>query len=310
MFAGIGGICSGFKQAGYEMVWANEIDAATCKSYRHNFGDEWLAEQDVRKVNPKDIPDMDVLTAGFPCQSFSVAGTQKGFNDPRGNLFFEIARIIDAKRPRFIFLENVSNLVEHDDGRTFLVIYNSLVQFGYAVRYRVMDAHKYGNLPQPRSRIFVIAFLDFDACDRFLYPAPIDLNVGINDIINRKEKKHDIYYYKKDSQVSLKYGKQIHDKGYIYRISDKGLIRVRKHYCPTLTANMGTYPNRVPIVRDDYGLRRLTLRECLAFQGFPADYKFPNNITINDAYKQIGNSVCVPVVKRLAESLLTASDGV
>ena len=166
MFAGIGGICLGFKQAGCDIVWANEKDRAACKTYRHNFGNDWLCESDIYKVKVEDIPDFEVLTAGFPCQSFSVAGTQKGFRDPNGNLFFEIARIVDVKRPKVIFLENVSNLVEHDNGRTFLVIYSSLAQFGYAVRYKVMDAHVYGNIPQPRSRIFIVAFLDYDMCDR------------------------------------------------------------------------------------------------------------------------------------------------
>ena len=123
MFAGIGGICTAFMQAGCEIVWANEIDKAACNKYRHNFGNNWLIEGDVKRIDISDVPDMDILTAGFPCQSFSIAGTQKGFNDPRGNLFFEIARIVDVKRPRVIFLENVDNLVEHDGGRTFLVIY-------------------------------------------------------------------------------------------------------------------------------------------------------------------------------------------
>jgi len=303
MFAGIGGICLGFKQAGFDIVWANEIDRAACNTYRHNFGESWLVRGDVRKISPHDIPSMDVLAAGFPCQSFSIAGTQKGFSDPRGNLFFEIARIIDIKRPRAIFLENVSNLVEHDDGRTFLVIYNSLAQFGYVVKYKVMEANVYANLPQPRSRIFLAAFLDIQDCDGFDFPKPIELTTGINNIINRSERKHEIYYYHQDSEVSRKFGKRIFDRRYIYRISDKGLIRVRNNFCPTLTANMGTYPNRVPIVRDDFGIRKLTLRECLEFQGFPQDFRFPRNITINDAYKQIGNSVCVPVVRHIAENL-------
>jgi DNA (cytosine-5)-methyltransferase 1 len=306
MFAGIGGICLGFKQAGFDMVWANERDKPACNTYRHNFGDEWLCESDVYKVNPKDIPDFDVLTAGFPCQPFSVAGEQKGFRDPRGNLFFEITRIIDAKRPKVVFLENVSNLVEHDNGRTFLVIYNSLVQFGYIVRYKVMDAHEYGNLPQPRSRIFIIAFLNYRDCDNFEYPETVMLTVGINDIINRSERKHDVYYYGKDSMIMQKYGNQIFDRNYIYRISDKGLIRVKNSFCPTLTANMGTYPNRVPIVKDDFGVRKLTLRECLDFQGFLSDFKFPKNITINNAYKQIGNSICVPVIAKIARHIANA----
>jgi DNA (cytosine-5)-methyltransferase 1 len=168
-----------------------------------------------------------------------------------------------------------------------------------------MDAHVYGNIPQPRSRIFIAAFLDYDMCERFKFPEPIELTVCINDIVDRSDKKHGSYYYKADSEVMQKYGSEIKDRKYIYRISDKGLIRVRNHYCPTLTANMGFYPNRVPIVCDDYGIRKLTHRECLDFQGFHAEYGFPKSITIDDAYRQIGNSVCVPVIKRIAEQICT-----
>lgn len=303
MFAGIGGICLGFIQAGCDIVWANEKDTAACKTYRYNFGNDWLCEGDVREVSPQEIHDMDILTAGFPCQPFSIAGTQKGFSDPRGNLYFEIARVVEAKRPKVIFLENVSNLVEHDNGRTFLVIYNSLAQFGYAVRYRVMDAHIYGNILQPRSRIYIVAFLDYDLCDSFSFPDPVELTVGINNVIKRSEKKHVTYYYNAESDVIKQFGNQITERNYVYRVSDKGLIRVRNHFCPTLTANMGTYPDRVPIVCDDFGIRKMTLRECLDFQGFSAEFKFPNSITINDAYKQIGNSVCVPVIRKIADKI-------
>jgi DNA (cytosine-5)-methyltransferase 1 len=144
-------------------------------------------------------------------------------------------------------------------------------------------------------------------CDCFDFPEPIDLTVNINDIINRSEKKHGSYYYAENSEIVQKYGKKIYERDYIYRISDKGLIRVRNHYCPTLTANMGFYPNRVPIVCDDYGVRKLTHRECLDFQGFPVEYGFPKNVTVDDAYRQIGNSVCVPVICRIAKQLLATS---
>lgn len=306
MFAGIGGICLGFMQAGGQLVWANEIDSAACRTYRHNFGDSYLCEGNVKNISPHDIPDMDILTAGFPCQSFSIAGKQKGFDDPRGNLFFEISKVVDRKRPKVIFLENVQNLIEHDNGRTFLVIYNSLAQFGYAVKYRVMEAHVYGNLPQPRNRIYIVAFLDMEACDRFSFPEPVELTVKINDVICRNERKHPIYYYGEDSWVVKNFGKRITDQRYIYKVSDRGLIRVRNQFCPTLTASMGTYPNRVPIVCDNFGIRKLTVRECLDFQGFPPSFRFPKSITLEDAYKQIGNSVCVPVIKRIAEELYVA----
>jgi DNA (cytosine-5)-methyltransferase 1 len=193
MFAGIGGICLGFKQAGFSIVWANERDRAACDTYRYNFSSGWLHENDIRGIDPHSIPDFDVLTAGFPCQPFSIAGSQKGFKDPRGNLFFEIARVVGIKRPSVIFLENVGNLLEHDNGRTFLVIYNTLAQFGYALKYQVMDAHVYANIPQPRSRIFIVAFLNYDICGDFRFPEPVTLNIGINNIIDRHNRKHDIY---------------------------------------------------------------------------------------------------------------------
>ena len=126
LFSGIGGIDLGFEQAGFEIAWSNDIDAEVCKTYRHNFPNTQLIEGDVRDIDPRTLPDIDVLIAGFPCQPFSIMGYRRGFKDPRGNLFFEISRFIDVKRPRVVFLENVRNLMEHDDGKTFLVIYNTL----------------------------------------------------------------------------------------------------------------------------------------------------------------------------------------
>ena len=148
LFAGIGGIDLAFTQAGFQVIWANEMDRHACITYRNNF-DSYLAEADISSIRAEDVPKADVLFGGFPCQSFSVMGYQRGFNDPRGNLFFEIARIAETMKPKVIFLENVSNLIEHDNGRTFLVIYNSLVRFGRFIKYRVMDAHLFGNIPQP-----------------------------------------------------------------------------------------------------------------------------------------------------------------
>ena len=301
LFSGIGGIDLGFQQAGFEIAWANEKDSPACKTYRHNFGNGALVEADIRKVRTAEIPDFNVLAAGFPCQPFSIAGKQKGFEDKRGNLFFEIARIIDAKRPEIVFLENVANLIDHDNGRTFLVIYNSLAQFGYAVYFRVMYANEYGNLPQIRKRIYITAVHD-RISKRYYHPEPIELTVKSSDIIHRHEKQNDIYYYNGEKLFSL-FKSQMHDKTAIYRPTDHEVRITKNQMCPTLTANMGTFPDRVPVVWDDYGIRKLTLRECLAFQGFPKEFYFPNSITMEDAYKQIGNSVCVPVVRRIAEQI-------
>ena len=183
LFSGIGGIDLGFIQAGFDVAWANEMDAAACKTYRHNFKHLNLVEGDIKKIPANEIPDFDVLTAGFPCQPFSIAGLQKGFKDRDGNLFFEITRIIDTKRPKVVFLENVPNLIEHDDGKTFLVIYNGLAQFGYAVYYRVLASNDYGNLPQIRKRIYIVAVRE-DIADRvYQYPEPVELTLKSDDII-------------------------------------------------------------------------------------------------------------------------------
>ena len=126
MFAGIGGIDLGFEQAGYKIVWANEIDKYACRTYRLNFGEDFLVEGDIQEVSTDTIPDFDVLVAGFPCQAFSSVGLQKGFEDPRGNLFFETARVIAAKQPTAVFFENVANLVKHDNGNTLATILSTM----------------------------------------------------------------------------------------------------------------------------------------------------------------------------------------
>ena len=302
LFSGIGGIDLGFIQAGFDIVWANEMDAAACRTYRHNFPNTNLIEGDIKRIATSDIPDCDVLTAGFPCQPFSIAGLQKGFKDRYGNLFFEITRIIDAKRPKVVFLENVPNLMEHDDGKTFLVIFNGLAQFGYTVYYRVLASNDYGNLPQIRKRIYIVAIREDISNRLYQYPEPIELTLKSSDIINRSVKQHDIYYYT-EGKMYDRLAAHMKDRKAIYRITDTEVRWTKNQMCPTLTANMGTHKDRVHVVWDDYGIRKMTLRECLDFQGFPKEFYFPNTITIDDAYKQIGNTVSVPVIARLATKI-------
>lgn len=301
LFSGIGGIDLGFEQAGFEIAWANDFDAAACKTYRNNFPSTILIEDDVRNINPCALSDIDVLVAGFPCQPFSVMGYRRGFNDPRGNLFFEIARFIDVKRPKVIFLENVKNLMEHDNGKTFLVIYNALAQFGYSVKYKVINATDV-NIPQNRARIFIVAFRDIEDCDKFSFPKYTPLEATIDDVIDRSIKHDDIYYYGSESRYFKKLNAKIVDKTGIYRIDDSGIATRKWEICPTLKANMGTYHDRVPIIRDDFGIRMLTPMECLAFQGYPKKYTF-KGVSLKSAYKQCGNTVCVPIIKSIAAKL-------
>ena len=301
LFSGIGGIDLGFEQAGFEIAWANDMDASACKTYRHNFPNTHLIEGDVCDVDPRTLPDIDVLVAGFPCQPFSIMGYRRGFKDPRGNLFFEISRFIDIKRPRVVFLENVRNLMEHDNGKTFLVIYNTLAQFGYSVKYKVINATDV-SIPQNRARIFIVAFLNIEDCDRFAFPEVMPLEASVEDIIDRSVKHDDIYYYGSSSRYFKELDAKIVDKTGIYRIDDSGVATRKWDICPTLKANMGTYPDRVPIVRDDFGIRKLTPMECLAFQGYPKEYSF-KGISLESAYKQCGNTVCVPIIRKIADNI-------
>ena len=304
LFAGIGGIELGFAQAGFQILWAIEKDHKCCLTYRHNHKEIPLIEADICNVDPHSLSTVDVIAAGFPCQPFSIAGRQRGFCDNRGNLFYEVIRFVQAIQPRVVFLENVQNLQEHDNGRTFITIHNALVESGYYIRYRVMRASEYGNVPQIRNRIYIVAFKDIADCDVFKFPDTIPLTVSIDNIINRHEEKNRVYYYQKNDLFFAKVREIVTDQSSIYRVYHESIKITQNHMCPTLTASMGMQRDQVPLVIDNYGIRKLTLRECLDFQGFPKDFYFPNTITIEDAYKQCGNTVCVPVVKRVAERII------
>ena len=302
LFAGIGGIDLAFIQAGFEIVWANEIDPDACKTYRHFFPDNILVEGDIKSIDKFIIPDFDVLTAGFPCQPFSVCGKQKGFQDERGNLFFQIVDVLDVKRPNVVFLENVANLVEHDQGQTFNTIHNELASRGYCIRYLVADACDYG-IPQHRTRSYIVAFKDEEACDRFAFPDKMTLEKRIFDIIDKTIKCDESFYLKENTPQYKKMKSAINDPEQIYRFSDYGIQSGKNGVSFTLKANMGTWYDRVPIIKDDYGIRMITPKECLALMGFPIDYNFPFDLKASSAYKQCGNSVVVPVIRWIAECI-------
>lgn len=306
MFAGIGGICLGFKQEGFEFVWANEINHKACQTYRKNLGSDYLVEGNIRTIDKSLIPEFDVLTAGFPCQPFSVAGIQRGFDDDRGNLFFQIAEVIDRVRPRIVFLENVSNLINHDNGRTFLIVYSSLASFGYAVKYRVISSDEYSDIPQTRSRTYIVAFRDYEDCQKFQFPERCDNTRDIFDIIDVHDKKDEEYYYRPGDRFYNDVVNTVNRTDSIYRVYNSKIHIAKNRTCPTLTASMGTRYNGAPIIRDDFGYRRLTVKECLDFQGFPASFCFPSDQQIHDMYTQIGNSVSVPVIRKIAHQIRQA----
>lgn len=305
MFAGIGGICMGFRDAGCKLVWANEIDKYACITYRLNFGDDYLVEGDIQEIKSQDIPSFDVLTAGFPCQAFSSVGLLGGFDDPRGNLFFETARVAKAIQPRVIFLENVANLVKHDEGNTFKVIIQTLNELNYFVTWQVMNAKEYGDLPQQRNRIYIVAFKNEADIKRSRFPEKIDLTRTAFDLFD-KEKQEDKYYMDGHRMWS-RMMEYMDKRDRVYRFTDWGLSRSREGICPTLLAAMGSRFERIPFFYDDYSVRLLTPRECARLQGFPESYQFPNKYE-KQIYKQIGNSVAVPVVRRIAQNIIAALD--
>jgi DNA (cytosine-5)-methyltransferase 1 len=178
LFAGIGGIELGFKKAGFKILWANEVDKNACKTYRANHSHK-LFEKDLKELKTSEVEKIDILTGGFPCQAFSVAGLRKGFEDDRGHVFFEILRFIDDLEPKVLFLENVKNLKGHDKGNTFKKIVTELEKRGYYLNYKVLNSANYSNIPQNRERIYIVGFKDKKVYNNFIFPKPKKLTKKI-----------------------------------------------------------------------------------------------------------------------------------
>lgn len=304
LYAGIGGICLGFEKSGFELLWANEFDRNACITYRKNFKHN-LIEGDVLSLNIDSMPKVDILTAGFPCQPFSVAGYRKGFDDNRGNHFFRILDFVDTMRPKVIFLENVKNLVSHDHGNTMKVIEQSLRDREYSFQSKVLNTKDYGNIPHNRERIFMVAFDTLaikDAESIFEFPKKEKLTKTIKDIIF-KEKVEDTFYYNEERYMFDMLQKDMKSEDTVYQFRRQYVRENKSNVCPTLTANMGTGGHNVPLIKTDFGFRKLTPRECLRFQGFSDSFKIPE-IANSHLYKQAGNSVSVPVIHAVSKNIM------
>lgn len=303
-FAGAGGIDIGFNQAGAKVIFANEIDEYAAKSYKLNFKDKIIVD-DINNLKMKDIPTHDILLAGFPCQAFSIAGYRKGFDDERGELFFSVLRIIKSKKPKVVFLENVKNLVSHDNGNTFKVIKKALEENGYFVKYKVMNAKDYSEVPQNRERIYIVAFEDEDKCNKFEFPKEIKRKTTVFDVIDFEKKVPDKYYLtEKNFKHIEKLKIEANEIGTIYQWRRQYVRANKSGVVPTLTANMGMGGHNVPIILTKNGLRKLTPRECFNVQGYPEKYKIDSTQADSRLYKQAGNSVAVPVIKRIAQNII------
>ncbi len=306
-FAGVGGIELGFEQAGFKTVYANEFDRYAGETYRLNFPSVKFDDRDIRLVQPDEIPDFDVLLAGFPCQAFSVAGYRKGFQDAkgRGNLFFELARIMEVKKPRVAFFENVKNLVGHDNGNTFRVICKTLNDLGYEVKEQVLNANQYGNVPQNRERIYIVAFRKEEDRLNFEMPEAIPLTKTIRDVIDFENPVSEKYYYN-DHKCCFydKLVESMKNPETIYQWRRKYVRENKSNVVPTLTANMGEGGHNVPLIlANDGRIRKLTPRECFNVQGYPEKFKLPEQAD-SHLYKQAGNSVVVPVIGRIAKNIM------
>lgn len=304
LFAGIGGIRLGFEKAGFTTVFSNDFDPYCKLTYDLNFRDTKLTVADISQLNVDSLPDFDFLLGGFPCQAFSIAGYQKGFLDEkRGNLFFEIAKIIKSRQPTGFLLENVKNLQSHDKGKTFKIIINCLNDLGYYTKVKVLNSMEYGNVPQTRERIYIVGFKNKNHTDNFEFPNKIIRTVKIKDIL---DKNVDQKYYYNDKPLFEKLNGKVLRSDTCYQWRRIYVRENKSNVCPTLTANMGTGGHNVPIINDGKGIRKLTPQECLRFQGFPTTYLLPKDLTDSRLYKQIGNSVTVTVIKRIAEEMKKA----
>lgn len=309
-FAGVGGIDKGFELAGFKTVFANEIDKYAAKTYQENFPDVNLQVRDINKLDEKkDIPDFDVLLAGFPCQAFSIAGYQQGFQDTkgRGSLFFDLLRIIDEKEPNVIFLENVKNLFMHDNKKTYARIEKELQERNYIVTPMIYNASEYGNVPQTRERIYIVGFKNEIQAKKFKQLETISLTKTLQDVIDFDTRQDKKFYYTDKCKFYSKLVDSISSSDTCYQWRRVYVRENKNNLCPTLTANMGTGGHNVPIIKTHTGeIRKLTPRECFNLQGFPKNFILPKELSNTSLYKQAGNSVVVPVIERLAKNIMEA----
>ena len=297
LFAGIGGLRLGFEKAGGECVFSSEIDKYAKITYELNFREKPAG--DIKQIKSKDIPKHDILAAGFPCQPFSVAGEKKGLKDVRGNLFYEIIRILEDCQPQAFLLENVKGLTSLNKGKTFKLIHEELEGRGYKVYSKVLNTMDYGDIPQTRERVYIAGFLnDY----KFSFPEKMILRKTVKDII-LKEKQDEKYYYDR-FEIFKVLQQYITKKDTVYQWRRSYVRENKSKVCPALMAHMGTGGHNVPLIKDEHGIRKLTPIECAKFQGFPDDFKLPDNMSDSHLYKQFGNSVSIPVVKRIAEKII------
>jgi DNA (cytosine-5)-methyltransferase 1 len=301
LFAGTGAFTLAFSQTNnVDVVFGNDMVEHSKKIYDENFNHR-LTLKDLNDINVEEIPPHDILTGGFPCQPFSIAGYQKGFDDERSNVFWKILSIIDYHRPKCVILENVKNILSHDDNNTFKTIKENLEQRGYYICYKILNTAEITGIPHHRERIYIVCIQSKDIYDKFNLDFPTIEKRKITDFLERNIPSK--YYYTEQSSTWDLVNANVVKKETVYQYRRVYVRENKSNECPTLTANMGSGGHNVPLVLDDIGIRKLTPRECFNFQGFPSSYRLPQ---LSDAnlYKLAGNAVSVPVVKLIADRIV------
>jgi DNA (cytosine-5)-methyltransferase 1 len=302
LFSGTGAFTYAFENTKrVKCVFSNDMVEWSKKIYDANFNHK-LTLGNLNDIDVSEIPPHDILTGGFPCQPFSIAGKQEGFDDERSNVFWKILQIIDIHLPSFVILENVKNLVSHDEGKTFEIIKNNLIERGYHLCYKVLNTSDITGIPQHRERIYIVCIRSKEIYDKFNLDFPMIPKRSVSEML--EPIVDDKYYYTDKSSTWPLVSEAVIKKNTIYQYRRVYVRENKSNECPTLTANMGSGGHNVPLILDDKGIRKLTPRECFNFQGFPSDYKLPN-ISDTNLYKLAGNAVSIPVVQLIANRLMS-----
>lgn len=322
LFAAIGGFCRAFQEVGATIAWANEKDKFANETFRLNFPNIPCISKDIQDLSVHDarLEPVDILTGGFPCQPFSSAGEKLGFHDERGLLFLHIIRIINEfghAKPKILLFENVKNFRFHDRGRTFKRIQSEIQRAGYwftETDAKVLHTADYTDIPQNRERIFMVAMsCDHFPSNSFRFPNPLPRSnlKPVWEFLDLNRKAPDWYYFNPQNRYYPLFKRAIEQGGKdaIYQLRRNYVRRNMSKMCFTLMANMGDGGHNQPVIKDRWGIRKLTERECARLQGYKDRWlRFPKNLSKGQAYKQIGNSITVPLVVKVAEQILAELD--
>lgn len=303
LFAGLGGFRLALESLGAKCVYSNEWDKYAQQVYSDNFGD--VPEGDITQVDEKTIPDHDIICAGFPCQAFSISGKQKGFEDSRGTLFFDVARIVKYKKPKIVFMENVKNFATHDNGKTLKVVKATMEELGYSFSYKVLSAVDYG-VPQKRERIYMVCFRNDLNIKNFSFPKPFKLKRHVEDFLLPETEINTKYYVDRpDTYINNSVDDKYSDKSIRLGIVNKGGQGERIYSTKGIAITLSAYGGGVFAKTGGYLVngkyRRLVPRECARLMGYPDTYKIIKND--NQAYKQFGNSVVIDVLQYIAKEI-------